>query len=69
MKMMALSGEIAEGVLFNYLVSPAITLKRWNTCIGAEEAGRKLDDIDRPQLIVCSLDRERGARSTMRGSR
>ena len=27
--------------------------------IGAERAGRRLDDIDRPQLVVCSLDDDR----------
>ena len=26
---------------------------------GAEKAGRGIDDIDRPQLIVCSLDKDR----------
>jgi len=56
-KMMELSGEIADGVLLNYLVSPEYNktameyLKK-----GASKAGRKIEDLDRPQLIVCSLD-------------
>jgi 5,10-methylenetetrahydromethanopterin reductase len=28
--------------------------------IGAERAGRDIADIDRPQLVVCSLDADRG---------
>ena len=58
--MMELSGEIADGVLLNYLVSPAYNHEAMEHLrIGAAKAGRKLDDIDRPQLIVCSLDRDR----------
>jgi 5,10-methylenetetrahydromethanopterin reductase len=60
MKMMELSGEIADGVLLNYLVSPAYNHEAMEHLrIGAEKAGRKLADIDRPQLIVCSLDGDR----------
>ena len=59
-KMMELSGEIADGVLLNYLVSPAYNrdaMEKLQT--GASRASRKLEDIDRPQLIVCSLDSDR----------
>jgi 5,10-methylenetetrahydromethanopterin reductase len=59
-KMMELAGEIADGALLNYLVSPAYNvhaLEQLET--GARRAGRKLDDIDRPQLVVCSLDSNR----------
>lgn len=60
MKMMELSGEIADGVLLNYLVSPAYNKEAMEHLrIGAGKAGRKLDDVDRPQLIVCSLDEDR----------
>src|SRR6266536_4591359 len=50
MKMMELSGEIADGVLLNYLVSPAYNREAMR-CLraGAERAGRAVDDIDRPQ--------------------
>ncbi len=56
-KMMELSGEIADGVLLNYLVSPEYNKKALEYLyMGAQKAGRKLEDIDRPQLVVCSLD-------------
>jgi 5,10-methylenetetrahydromethanopterin reductase len=60
MKMMELSGEIADGVLLNYLVSPAYNREAMEHLrAGAEKSGRSVDDVDRPQLIVCSLDRDR----------
>jgi 5,10-methylenetetrahydromethanopterin reductase len=60
MKMMELSGEVADGVLLNYLVSPAYNREAVEHLrMGAGRAGRGLDDVDRPQLIVCSLDRDR----------
>jgi 5,10-methylenetetrahydromethanopterin reductase len=67
-KMMALTGEIADGVVLNYLVSPAYNdgamaqLEK-----GAAVAGRRLDDIDRPQLVVCSVDHDR--KKALDGSR
>jgi len=57
MGMMELAGEIADGVVLNYCVPPEYNqtaLKHIE--IGAKKAGRSLDDIDRPQLIVCSVD-------------
>jgi 5,10-methylenetetrahydromethanopterin reductase len=60
MQMMEMTGEIADGAVLNYLVSPAYNsdalaaLER-----GAAKAGRTLADIDRPQLVVCSVDRDR----------
>lgn len=62
MQMMELTGEIADGAVLNYLVSPAYN----NDAIaalerGAAKAGRTLDQIDRPQLVVCSVDRDRAA--------
>jgi 5,10-methylenetetrahydromethanopterin reductase len=60
MKMMELSGEIADGVLLNYLVSPAYNREAMGHLrMGAQRAGRSVEKIDRPQLIVCSLDRDR----------
>ncbi|HEX8185263.1 MAG TPA: LLM class flavin-dependent oxidoreductase [Blastocatellia bacterium] len=60
MKMMEMSGEIADGVLLNYLVSPAYNREAMDHLrAGASRAGRSLDEIDRPQLIVCSLDEDR----------
>jgi len=60
MKMMELSGEIADGVLLNYLVSPAYNREAMDHLrIGAQKANRSVEQIDRPQLIVCSLDNDR----------
>lgn len=59
-KMMELAGEIADGVVLNYLVSPQYNqnaLERLDA--GARRAGRSVDDVDRPQLVVCSLDADR----------
>ncbi|HLU08312.1 MAG TPA: LLM class flavin-dependent oxidoreductase [Oceanobacillus sp.] len=59
-QMMALSGEIADGVVLNYLVSPKYNEGALQQLeIGAKKAGRRLDDIDRPQLVVCSVDNDR----------
>jgi 5,10-methylenetetrahydromethanopterin reductase len=60
MQMMELAGEIGDGVLLNYLVGPEYNrLALEHLAIGAERAGRLLDDVDRPQLVVCSLDDDR----------
>ena len=60
MKMMELAGEIGDGVLLNYLVGPAYNREAMaHLEIGAERAGRTVEDIDRPQLVVCSLDENR----------
>lgn len=59
-QMMALTGEIADGAVLNYLVSPKYNEGALEQLeIGAKKAGRRLDDIDRPQLVVCSVDRDR----------
>lgn len=59
-KMMELSGEIADGVLLNYLVSPAYNRAALDLLArGARRAGKIVDQIDRPQLIACSLDHDR----------
>jgi 5,10-methylenetetrahydromethanopterin reductase len=61
MKMMELAGELADGVLLNYLVSPAYNRDALEHLeAGAARAGRTLDAVDRPQLVVCSLDADRG---------
>ncbi len=60
MKMMELAGEIGDGVLLNYLVGPAYNLEAMQHLeAGAARAGRTLADVDRPQLVVCSLDDDR----------
>ena len=60
-QMMALTGEIADGACLNYLVSPKYNESALAQLeIGARKAGRSLDDVDRPQLVVCSVDNDRG---------
>lgn len=62
MQMMQLTGEIADGVVLNYLVSPEYNRRALeNLEIGAAKAGRSVDDLDRPQLVVCSVDNDRKA--------
>ena len=62
MQMMELTGEIADGAVLNYLVSPSYNVGALEALArGAAKVGRTLDDIDRPQLIVCSVDDDRQA--------
>ncbi len=57
--MMELTGEIADGVVLNYCVPPAYNDKALELLEkGAEKSGRTLDDLDRPQLVVCSVDED-----------
>jgi 5,10-methylenetetrahydromethanopterin reductase len=59
-KMLELTGEIADGCLLNYCVPPSYNDRALELLEkGAARAGRSLEDIDRPQLIVCSVDRDR----------
>jgi 5,10-methylenetetrahydromethanopterin reductase len=60
MKMMELAGEIADGVVLNYMVSPDYNRRALDAlAAGAARAGRTVADIDRPQLVVCSVDNDR----------
>jgi 5,10-methylenetetrahydromethanopterin reductase len=60
MKMMEMSGEIADGVVLNYLVNPNYNRRAMEAIKrGAEKAGRSVDDIDRPQLMICSVGHDR----------
>lgn len=59
MRMMELAGEIADGAVLNYCVPPEYNAEALEHLeIGARRAGRTLEDIDRPQLIVCSVDQD-----------
>jgi 5,10-methylenetetrahydromethanopterin reductase len=54
-----MTGEICDGVVLNYCVPPEYNLKALDLlAVGAKKAGKTLDDIDRPQLIVCSVDHD-----------
>ncbi len=60
MKMTELTGEIADGVCLNYLVHPSYNLRAMDALEkGAKKAGKSIDDIDRPQLMICSVDHDR----------
>ncbi len=55
--MMELTGEISDGAVLNYCVAPEYNDRALELLDkGAKKAGRRVDDLDRPQLIVCSVD-------------
>ena len=55
--MMELTGEIADGVVLNYCVPPEYNDRALELLEkGLRKSGRKLEDFDRPQLVVCSVD-------------
>jgi 5,10-methylenetetrahydromethanopterin reductase len=57
--MMELAGEIADGVLMNYLVSPDYNKRAMEFLSkGATKAGRRVEELDRPQLMACSMDED-----------
>ena len=60
MQMMELAGEVGDGVVLNYMVSPSYTTRAMEHLeAGARRSGRTVEDVDRPQLVVCSLDNDR----------
>lgn len=60
--MMEMTGEIADGVVLNYCVPPEYNHKALELLAsGAKKSGKTLDDIDRPQLVVCSVDLDHDA--------
>jgi 5,10-methylenetetrahydromethanopterin reductase len=62
MKMMELAGEIADGVVLNYCVPPEYNDPAMEHLrIGAQRGGRNFADIDRPQLVVCSVHSDKAA--------
>jgi 5,10-methylenetetrahydromethanopterin reductase len=58
-QMMEMTGEISDGAVLNYCVPPDYNHKALELLEkGAKKAGRKFEEIDRPQLIVCSVDKD-----------
>ncbi len=56
-QMMELTGEIADGAVLNYCVPPEYNDRALELLEkGLQKSGRKLEDFDRPQLVVCSVD-------------
>ena len=59
-QMMELTGEIADGAVLNYCVPPEYNDRAMELLDkGARKAGRTVADLDRPQLVVCSVDPDR----------
>ncbi len=59
-QMMEMAGEIADGVVLNYCVPPEYNDRALELLDkGAKKAGRRVEDLDRPQLVVCSVDNDR----------
>ena len=57
--MMEMTGEIADGAVLNYCVEPSYNDKAMELLEkGLKKADRKMEDLDRPQLIVCSVDED-----------
>lgn len=57
--MMEMTGEIADGAVLNYCVPPEYN----DTALelldkGLKKSSRKMQDFDRPQLVVCSVDHD-----------
>ncbi len=58
-KMMELAGEIADGIVLNYCVPVEYNDRAMDRlAAGARKAGRTIDDIERPQLVVCSVEHD-----------
>ena len=58
-QMMEMAGEIADGVVLNYCVPPEYNINALQQLEkGAEKAKRGLEDVDRRQFIVCSVDND-----------
>ena len=58
-KMLELAGEICDGVVLNYIVTPQYIREAVKLISnGAQKSGKSLEQIDRPELLVCSLSDE-----------
>ena len=58
-KMMEMTGELCDGVVLNYCVEPKYNEQALELLdAGARRTGRTVEDIDRPQLVVCSVDND-----------
>jgi 5,10-methylenetetrahydromethanopterin reductase len=69
-KMLELAGEICDGVVLNYVVSVDY-IRRAVALVerGARKAGKTLDDVDRPELLVCCLSDEDPAAAMAEGKK
>ena len=58
-KMIEMTGRIADGIVMNYCVPVEYNdyaLEQLDK--GLRQSGRKMEDFDRPQLVVCSVDED-----------
>lgn len=58
-KMIEMTGRIADGIVMNYCVPVEYNdyaLEQLEK--GLKQAGRKMEEFDRPQLVVCSVDED-----------
>jgi 5,10-methylenetetrahydromethanopterin reductase len=58
-KMIELTGRIADGIVMNYCVPIEYNdIAIEQLMIGLKQSGRTLEEFDRPQLVVCSVDED-----------
>jgi 5,10-methylenetetrahydromethanopterin reductase len=66
--MLELTGEVCDGVVLNYVVpTDYIRSAVDHVAAGAARTNRTLDDVDRPELLVCSLSDDDPAEAMMTG--
>lgn len=67
-KMLELSGEICDGPVLNYVVpTDYIRGAVDRVAAGAAKVGKTIEDIDRPELLVCSLSDDDPEEALMTG--
>ena len=67
-KMMELTGQICDGAVLNYVVPTEYIRGAVDLLArGAAKSGRTIADIDRPELLVCSLSDDDPAEAVMTG--
>ncbi len=58
-KMMEMTGRLADGVVMNYCVPVEYNdFAIEQLLVGLNKSGRSLEEFDRPQLVVCSVDED-----------
>ena len=68
--MLELTGEICDGVVLNYVVSVDYIRRAVELVAkGAAKAGKSIDQIDRPELLVCSLSDKDPAAAMFEGKK
>ncbi|MGV8050498.1 MAG: LLM class flavin-dependent oxidoreductase [Anaerolineaceae bacterium] len=58
-KMLEMTGRLADGVVMNYCVPVEYNdIAIEQLLVGLKQSGRTLEEFDRPQLVVCSVDED-----------